>query len=170
MDAEQLERLRRQSQLAVTKEGDWTWGGNRVENPRVQELFHSGVAVREDGETIVAVGRMWAYFDAPVTAFFVRALAADGRTLRLCGGRELALGPGVEAGWGPDDRLYLWLPRLGGPAIALRDAHLALTSRLLERDGALWLEGAAGDPAIPVAMLGQIPTAAAPGPGPHREG
>lgn len=170
MDPEQLERLRRASQLAVTKEGDWTWGGNPVESSRVQELFHSGVAVREDGETVVAVGRMWAYFEAPVTAFFVRSVRADGRAVRLRGGRELALDAAVVAGWGPDDRLYLWLPGLGGPAICLRDAHQALAARLVERGDRMELEGVGGDPPLPVVMLAAIPSAAAPVPAPHRNG
>jgi hypothetical protein len=134
-------------------------------------MFHRGVAVREDGDVTLAVGRMWCYVRALGPAFFVRAvhLGDDaGPRARLLGERELALA-GSVAGWGPDERLYLWFPGLAGPAICLREAHQALAACVVpeddaatadQGDGARLALALAGDRRIPLVRLAAIPGAA----------
>ena len=151
MDPERLEALRRNSGLALTKEGVWTWGTGFVENPRVQAMFHAGVAVREDGEVILSVGGMWAYIKVEVTAFFVRNVT-DG-IVYLCGGRELPVAALKVAGWGPDERLYLWLEGLSGPALCQRDIHQRLVDHISDDGAALTL----GDRRVPLVALATIP-------------
>lgn len=187
-----LEAMRRKSGLALTADGQWTWGGHVAENTRVQALFHRGVAVRDDGEVTLHVGKMWTYVKCLGPAYFLRAVRIEGgqgdRVLgRFLGDRELALA-GAVAGWGPDDRLYLWVDGLPGPAIALREAHQTLLDGVQEGpDGELAIvfprsagaadptegearalasaSGAADDRAIPLKMLATIPGPRAPRPG-----
>jgi len=180
MDPETLEALRRNSGLALTKEGSWTWGTGVVENPRVQAMFHQGVAVRADGEVTLSVGRMWAYVATEGPAFFVSGLRCGddvaGPTVELLGARALPIfghAPPV-AGWGPDQRIYLWLHGLAGPAICLRSAHQAFAALLDEGPAGLAFvfrrpaqPGSgqrADDRRVPVVMLSEIPAAAAPRP------
>lgn len=171
MDPDKLEALRRNSGLALTRDGVWMWGTRPVENPRVQAMFHRGVAVRADGEVTLSVGHMWAYVGCPGPAFFVTSLrrGAAGPMLRLLGDREVPLfaegGPAPSAGWGPDDRLYLWSQGIGADgsdavAICLRDAHQSFASLLVEGPDGLAIEsgGANGDRRIPVVMLAAIPS------------
>jgi hypothetical protein len=103
---------------------------------------------------------MWAYITSAGPVFFVRAAHGLGTTapsVRLLGGRELPLASSASAaeqavaGWGPDERLYLWLEGLGGPAICLREAHQALVARLEERAGGLVLVCGPDDAASPKA-------------------
>lgn len=171
-DPEWLEALRRNSGLSLTRDGVWMYGGRPVENPRVQSMFHRGVAVREDGEVTLSVGRMWAYVKTDGPAFFVRAvrdLSTGTPSAGLLGEREVPLERVAAAGWGPDDRLYLWFAGLGGPrasatvAACLRDAHQALSERLEEHGAGHALE-LGGDRRIPLAMLAAIPSADAPPP------
>lgn len=167
-EPEWLEALRRNSGLALTRDGEWRYGTRTVESSRVQAMFHRGVAVRDDGEVTLSVGQMWAYVKTDGPAFFVRAVnvgEAHGPTLRLLGERVLPISEVVSAGWGPDDRLYLWLRGLAAqvlPAVCLREAHQALIARLEERERGHVL--AFGDREIGVSMLPAIPSAAAPPP------
>lgn len=172
MEPEWLEALRRNSGLALSRDGVWTWGGRQVENPRVQDLFHQGVRVRDDGEVTLSVGRMWAYVESEGPIYFIRAvhsLGSSGASCRLLGGRVLPLLSGVEgrpptaAGWGPDERLYLWLAGLDGPAICLREAHQILSSRIVELEDrpALALGDPSRDRPIAITTLAAIPSAGA---------
>jgi|GEM_PF-1864445 len=189
MDPEKLEALRRNSGLALTRDGVWMWGTQLVENPRVQAMFHRGVGVRADGEVTLSIGHMWAYVACPGPAFFVAALTHRegdaGSTLRLLGDREVPLfaGGGAQpvAGWGPDERLYLWVDGIGGEvgggqgrvAICLRDAHQTFAARLQDGPEGLELVMGSGDATgerpglrahdhrIPVVMLATIPSASA---------
>jgi len=186
MDPEKLEALRRNSGLALTVDGMWMWGTRPVENPRVQAMFHRGVAVRDDGEVTLSVGHMWAYVACPGPAFFIAGIAwaasgdatTAGPVLRLLGEREVPLFDANEpppiAAWGPDERLYLWVSAVGGVAICLRDAHQALAARLadgvdgvvleLGSGGAAGSGDATGDRRLPVVMLATIPSAGTPRP------
>jgi hypothetical protein len=174
-EPEWLDALRRNSGLALSKEGVWLYRGRPVDNPRVQTLFHRGVALRDDGEVILRVGRMWAYVESDGPIRFLRAVTGLDRLGegaprgRLLDGTELALVPDrgepTVAGWGPDERLYLWLEGVVGPAICLREAHQALAARIEEEGGALVLNLGSGDRTgdrrVPVALLQAIPAAGA---------
>lgn len=154
-----LEALRRNSGLALDPEGRWRYGTGFVENERVAELFHAGLAVRPDGEVTLTVGRMWAYVKCEGPAFFVRSVR--GRDVELLGGRTLALGAEAVFGWGPDERLYLWV-KDQPPAKVLRTPHQALVAGLEEVGGAARPGGArlvcrVGDLAIPVLRLSESP-------------
>ena len=122
MDPETLEALRRSSGLALTKEGVWTWGTGFVENPRVQTMFHAGVAVRDDGELTLSVGQMWAYIKAEVTAFFVRNVA-DG-LVHLLGDRTLR---GVDRTVGARVGRERW--RVDDPGVDRRGRRCGLERR-----------------------------------------
>jgi len=122
-----LETLRRNSGLALDPEGRWRYGAGFVENERVAEMFHGGVVVRPDGEVTLTVGRMWAYVKCEGPARFVRGVR--GRQLELLGGGALDLDTHSVAGWGPDDRLYLWVDE-GGPLKVLRAPHMAFVAQL----------------------------------------
>lgn len=164
-EPEWLEALRRNSGLSLTRDGVWMYGALPVESPRVQAMFHQGVAVRDDGEVTLSVGRMWAYVKTDGPAFFVRAvIGLDGRpaAMRLLGDREAPLASASIAGWGPDDRLYLWLSGLAPrevPAVCLREAHQVLAAHVEERERGHVL--ALGDLTLPLVMLAEIPAAAA---------
>ena len=171
-DPEWLEALRRNSGLSLTRDGVWMYGGQPVENPRVQAMFHRGVAVRDDGEATLSVGRMWAYVKTEGPAFFVRAvrgIAEGAPVAALLGEREVPLERVKVAGWGPDDRLYLWFLRLDGKraiataAVCLREAHQTLCERI-EEDGAGYVLDLGGDRRTALVMLGAIPSASAPPP------
>lgn len=158
-----LEALRRNSGLALDPEGRWRYGTGFVENDRVSELFHQGLAVREDGEVTLTVGRMWAYVKCEGPALFVRAVR--GRTFELLGGRTFEASADTVFGWGPDDRLYLWVDRAAGPARVLRAPHQALSVGLVGLEGTggglrCRLEGLE----IPVQMLAAVPGPSSPAP------
>jgi len=167
-EPEWLEALRRNSGLSLTREGVWMFGTQPVESPRVQAMFHEGVAVRDDGEVTLSVGRMWAYVKTDGPAFFVRAVGGlDGGApaMRLLGAREVPLTSASIAGWGPDDRLYLWLSGLARgevPAVCLREAHQALAAHIEERERGHVL--VLGDRTLPLVMLAEIPAASSPRP------
>ncbi len=139
MDEATLEALRRGAGLAVDVEGCFTMAGRPVEHPRVQRLFHAGLALRADGEVTLTVGPWWCYVAVARTAFFVEALrrregCAGAWEAVLAGGRAVAL-EGAVFGYGPDDRIYLWSDGLAGPAILLRPAHMQAAAALAEGDG-----------------------------------
>jgi hypothetical protein len=150
VEPEWLEALRRNSGLALDEEGRWRFGAGFVENERVSELFSAGLAVREDGEVTVTVGAMWAYVRCAGPAFLVRTMRRDASgavVFGLAGGRELGVDAIAGVGWGPDERLYLWLdgaalgaPGTGArPALVSRVVHQALIAGLDDVDGRLTL-------------------------------
>ena len=173
-EPERLEALRRNSGLALDAEGRWRYASGFVENERVSEMFHRGVAVRRDGEVTLSVGKMWAYVKCEGPAFFVRAVrkaGADGdkvvgAVVELAGGREVALA-GATFGWGPDERLYVWLHGVDGPALLLRSAHQGLLAGLEESAGG-GLRLIAGGESFEVARIPARPCPAAPRPGSSR--
>ncbi|MFO0748710.1 MAG: hypothetical protein U1F43_24060 [Myxococcota bacterium] len=129
-----LELLRRQSGVALGRDGVFTYRGRPVENERVQELFHAGIDVRDDGQVTLTVGRFMAYPDVEGVARFVRRVAWDaagGGSATLVGGREARFDRGAIA-YGPDDRFYVWLDGLRGPAVLLREAHQVLAGRIAD--------------------------------------
>lgn len=164
-----LEALRRNSGLALDPEGRWRYGAGFVENERVAELFHAGLAVRPDGEVTLTVGKMWAYVKCEGPASFVRSVR--GREVALLGGRTLELTADSVFGWGPDERLYLWVGG-GPPAKVLRTPHQALVAGLEEvREADVGPHAGAlvcrvGDLAIPVVKLAQAPGPNTPAPAP----
>ena len=110
LEPEALEIMRRNSGIGLTADGVFTYEGRPLENPRVQALFHRGLAVREDGEVTLTVGHMWAYVAAEGVASFVRTLREDGDAARaeLLSGeardaREMTLAYAAS-----DDRFYAW--------------------------------------------------------------
>jgi hypothetical protein len=121
--------------LSLDVDGRWHFGTRLVENERVQELFHAGVEVRPDGDVVLRVGKMWCYVKCSGPAFFIRRFDWERGEVELAGGRRLKCEP-VRIGWGPDDRLYLWLGSLPGPAICLRAAHQDAIARFRWRDNA----------------------------------
>lgn len=164
-----LEALRRNSGLALDPEGRWRYGTGFVENERVAELFHAGVAVRPDGEVTLSVGKMWAYVKCEGPAFFARSVR--GHEVALLGGRTLVLTAGSVFGWGPDERLYLWAA--GEPPVkVLRAPHQVLVAGLEEvpeagvGPGRGSLVCRVGDLAIPVVALERAPGPNTPAPAP----
>lgn len=155
-----LEALRRNSGLALDPEGRWRYGTGFVENERVAELFHAGLAVRPDGEVTLTVGRMWAYVKCEGPALFARAVR--GREVELLGGRTLTLTERSVLGWGPDERLYLWAGGGEAPVKVLRTPHQALVAGLDELGGGAGtgdsrLVCRVGDLEIPVLRLAERP-------------
>jgi hypothetical protein len=164
-----LEALRRNSGLVLDAEGRWRYGAGFVENERVAELFHGGVAVRDDGEVTLSVGSMWAYVKCDGPARFVRAVR--GARFELLGGAEVALEEVTAMGWGPDERLYLWAADTI-PLKVLRTPHQALVAHLEHvagQDGVDRLVLRWQGRKIAVAMLAEVPgpRAAAPEGGAH---
>ncbi len=147
MDEGALEALRRGAGIAVDVDGVFTQHGRLVEHPRVQRLFHAGLAIRADGEVVLTVGPWWCYVEVARTAFFVEAFrraareeseagpAASPWEAALLGGRQVSLAGGL-LGYGPDGRIYLWAPELAGPAILLRSAHMQVMGALGSSDSA----------------------------------
>ncbi len=184
VEPEWLEALRRNSGLALDAEGRWHYASGFVENERVSEMFHRGVAVRPDGEVTLSVGKMWAYVKCEGPAFFVRSIRnaeADEdegplpqhaqhpqhAVVELAGGRKVGLA-GATFGWGPDERLYVWLHGVDGPALLLRSAHQGLLAGLEESAGdglCLIVAGTSFD----VARIPERPGPAAPRPGSSRQ-
>ncbi len=159
MDAETLERLRRNSGLRLDREGTFHFQDAPVPNPRVQRLFHEGLAVRDDGEVVLHVGEMWAYVGCDGVARFVDGVRffRDRLALRLRDGREVEA-DARHLAIGPDERFYVWATVDGPPAVLSRPAHQQVAGRLTaDDDGRLLLELASGLVAIRA-------LAAAPGP------
>ncbi len=128
---EVLDALRRNSGIGLAPDGGFTLHGAPVANPRVQALFHRGLAVRPDGDVVLTVGARWCYVSCAGVARFVVSvrLTAAGLVARLEGGAvRTARHPIV--GYGPDDRLYLWLTPEDPPALLLRAAHQDLLARV----------------------------------------
>ena len=139
---EQLDRIRRNSQVALDREGRWTFQGQPVEHPRVVELFHRGVQVDpETGAVTLHVGPQWCYVqqveDTPFFVARVRA-ARGGLTLHLLGDRTEPLDPATLVASG-DAEIHCTLAS-GARARFLREALLDLEPYLAERDGALGLQ------------------------------
>ncbi|MCA9518166.1 MAG: hypothetical protein KC635_24680, partial [Myxococcales bacterium] len=123
MDEAALEALRRNSGLSLSDEGVFSFHGSEVPNPRVQALFHRGLAVRDDGEVTLSIGGKWAYVAVATVARFVSGLAARAGQLeaRFLGDVIRAVAPDAFA-IGPDDRVYAWFDGDPVPAKLLRPA------------------------------------------------
>ncbi len=162
MDPEILEALRRDSGIRLDAEGGFHHRGGPVANPRVQALFHRGLSVREDGEVVLTVGHRWCYVACAGVARFVEALrfGAEGIEARTRGAGVVAAAS-ARFGYGPDDRVYVWLPGQDGPALLLRPAHLTLLTRVDER-GLIDLGGGARTALV---QLARVPGPADPPPG-----
>ena len=84
---DQLDYLRRHSKLRLDREGQFWLDGRRVENERVQVLFHRGLSAdAKTGGLKLTVGGQWAYIETiDDTGWFVsRAeLRPDGCWLTL---------------------------------------------------------------------------------------
>ena len=136
VDPEILETLRRNSGLSLSIDGVFYFQGDVVPNPRVQDLFHRGLSVRDDGDVTLKVGEIWAYVKAAGVARFITALkpGAAGLVLRW---RDLSEGGAEQPfiGIASDDRFYLWENQAAKPAILLRSAHQALAECLEEGEG-----------------------------------
>lgn len=149
VDTTALEALRRRSGIAVSRDGELTYLGRPVANDRVVELFHRGLDVRADGEVTLSVGRFWCYPEVAGVARFVCRIRATeaGGVATLASGHELPLA-GSAIGYGPDDRFYVWLEGLVGPAIVLREAHQVLVGLMADDPD---------DAVAAVGTLGEIP-------------
>lgn len=175
LDAEALEALREASGIALSADGIFQYRGDRVPNDRVQDLFHRGLRVRQDGRVTLHVGRQWCYVDAAGVGRFVAGVRVVGEKLRLRmrPGEELELAPGsFVLGAAPDGRFYAWAPREAPPAVLLRGAHQQLAGLLDVREGAAGEASGdvlilrVGDVEVPVLSLPEVPALTAPAP--HR--
>lgn len=81
IDPAVLEILRRSSELALDREGNWTHQGVPIGNPKIVALFNRGLDVSESGEPILRVGQQWCYLDVEDTLYIVRDLRRRGDTL-----------------------------------------------------------------------------------------
>jgi hypothetical protein len=136
MDPEKLEWFRRNSRVGLKADGQWTFDGQLVENPRVQNLFHRGLQINEDGEATLHVGTQWCYLEeVEDTLFFVENLHIEAQQmhLRLAGGATEAL-PFDTLTHKDGAVLYCRLSN-GHKARLLRAAYQALADFFEERDG-----------------------------------
>ncbi|MEZ4269815.1 MAG: hypothetical protein R3F39_25940 [Myxococcota bacterium] len=146
MEPSHLEMLRRQSGLALNRDGAFIYRGALVDNPRVQALFHQGLAVRPDGDVTLTVGAQWAYVACEGVALFVDGLEAESGALVLrLRGRTPVRCSEPHIAFGPDDRVYVWSARDSLPAILTRACH----GRLVEQIDA-------GSDDVPRLRLGEI--------------
>lgn len=58
--------------IRLDAKGRWWYGNSPVEHDAVQELFHRGLRIDEEGRVRLYVGRQWCYINPDDTAFFVR--------------------------------------------------------------------------------------------------
>jgi hypothetical protein len=152
----ELDQLRRRSGISLDADGSWRYRGADVAHPRVQALFHRGVAVRGDGEVTLAVGRMWCYVQCETVARFVDGLRVQGDALvvRYRGGAtETVTEPSLAAA--PDGRFYLWAAPAGPPAGLGRVAASQVAGWVDEEDGQPVLR--VGRRAVPIATLAAVP-------------
>jgi len=124
--------MRRESGVAVTRDGAFTYRGRPIENTRVAELFMRGLDVRADGQVTLTVGRFVAYPEVETVARFVRWIHPATRLVTLMDAREARI---AHVAYGPDDRFYVWLTDLRGPAVLLREAHQVLAGWLGDQEG-----------------------------------
>ena len=156
LDSAVLEMLRRDSGISLSADGVFHYRDAPVENTRVQALFHQGLSVREDGEVILSVGKMWAYVQVATVATFVAGLRRDaqGLHLRLRSGRTLLAATPVLAS-APDARFYVWPGPGEGVSCFDASAHRALIGLLELREETLGLT--VGSKWCPVEEIGEIP-------------
>lgn len=136
-----LEKLRRDSQIHLDRSGQFFYRGRRVENDRVQALFHAGLQCTPAGELTLHVGGQWCYVTADGPFWFVRrvSLAPQGLLGELVGGQRVPLDPGS---FGVDPQGVFTCARLdaSGRAVLQRQAALDLEPLLEESpDGAALL-------------------------------
>lgn len=158
---EVLDALRRNSGIGLTRDGGFTLHDAPVPNMRVQALFHRGLTVRPDGDVVLTVGSRWCYVSCAGVARFVVSvrLTPAGLVARLKGGAVFTA-PDPVIGYGPDDRIYLWLTPEDPPALLLRAAHQDLLGRVADD---MTIATPAGD-AIRVHTLAEVPGPATPPP------
>ncbi len=125
MSPERLDWIRRNSRVRLDREGRWSLDGRPVEHPRVQALFHRGVAIESaTGLATLTVGSQWCYIEhLEDTAYFVtrvRILSDEAVELVLAGGRAAPLEPSSVSQRG-DAELHVVLQN-GHRARLLRDA------------------------------------------------
>ena len=83
LDPSQLDGLRRNSGLAVDREGCVWHQGEPIAHPRLHALFQAGLDVDDRGEAIVRVGAQWAYVACERTPFVVTRARVDAARQRL---------------------------------------------------------------------------------------
>lgn len=162
MDASELEMLRRQSGLSLTRDGVFIYRGGLVEHPRVQAMFHSGLRALPNGDVRLSVGGQWAYVRCEGVARFAEGLTPVGGELelRLRGGERLRCRD-PRIAFGPDDRVYVWDAPDSPPAIVTRAAHGRLTERVeFDADGVPAYRH--GDLSLPIETLARAPGPADP--------
>lgn len=127
MDPAALDHLRRHSGLRIDGSGGWWFRGRRVENPRVEALFHRNLEATPEG-LVLRVGEQWAYVEqVDDTAYFVERLDAAG--LRLLSGERVAWEGAALSSDGED-----------GVRVTLADGRRARLQRLAVLDLAPLLE------------------------------
>jgi len=160
LDPEVLEALRRNSGLTLGGEGVWRYHGSKVPHPRVQKLFHEGVEVRDDGEVVLHVGRLWCYVACDSVARFVDGIAfhadSGGFSARMKHGPVVAADVPPQLAFGPDERLYVWLP---GQEVACftRGAHQEVVGHLEPTDDDRGVELVIGSHRWPLPTLDEVP-------------
>jgi hypothetical protein len=163
MTPEALEIVRRKSGIGLTSEGEFTYQGSKVANPRVQALFHRGLEVRSNGEVTLTVGKVWAYVSCVGVARFVDGFRLGDNLLHL----RFRDGTTSESrrpvfGVGAGDRIYVW-PEVGAtPAVFSRSAHTQLAGMLESRQEDLGLT--LGENWCPLVMLTAQLSPASPAP------
>lgn len=161
MDEATLEALRRNSGLSLSKDGVFSFHGAEVPNPRVQALFHRGIAVRGDGEVTLEIGGRWAYVATEGVARFVSGLSVLAARVeaRFLGATIRAVVPDAF-GIAPDDRVYGWFDGEPVPAKLLRSAHHAVLAEVDAEGDAVVLGGRR----VPLRALQAIPAPRSPRP------
>lgn len=134
MDDAQLNALRRNSGLRLTKGGQFFFHDRPVENTRVQTLFHGGLDVRPNGDVTLTVGQQWAFVECESVARFVHQLAPVDRALRLrlLDGHEVVTSK-LCLGFVPSGAAFIWFEEPSHPpAQLLFGAHHAAGHHLRE--------------------------------------
>lgn len=142
MDPAMLEKLRRNSGLAVDREGRVHHEGQVMTHAGVADTFASGLDVNEAGEAIVRIGRQWAYVRCERTPFVVvRVQPGEGMlALTLNTGERLEIpAQDVQLHLEADRDLYVRIHAGRHEARFGRTAWAKIADLLEERDGRLWL-------------------------------
>jgi hypothetical protein len=163
--AARIETLRRSAGVGLTRDGQFTYGGQPVAHPRVQRLFHQGVGFAPSGEPALTVGRWWCYLNADGVLRFVDRVgrdAGDGVSVAVLRDGQEVSWKGAVLGYAlDDDRFYAWFPGLRGPARLAREAHQALVAAVASLSDS-WVE--AGSAYIVSLDVRIVVLATAPGP------
>jgi hypothetical protein len=142
MDAAQLDILRRNSGLAVDREGRVHHQGEVMSHARVADTFAHGLDLDDRGEAIVRIGSQWAYVRCDRTPFVVvRAHLGDGvLRAQLNTGEVLELpAMTLELLLEGDHDLFVRIHDRRHEARFGRTAWTILAEAMVERDGRLVL-------------------------------